>query len=131
MSVREDAQRPRAAALRFQQPEGNAHIRLCLDHPNAANKTFLVADAVDLSVPELICEIANSMGKKCSLLPVPVPALKLGAMFFGYSIEFARLTGSLQADTHLVTKCLDWKPPVSTREGILKTVQWFRGVSRQ
>jgi nucleoside-diphosphate-sugar epimerase len=35
---------------------------LCLDHPDAANQTFLVSDGKDFSTPELIRMIASQMG---------------------------------------------------------------------
>ena len=41
----------------------------CVDHPNAAGKTFLVSDGEDLSTPDFIRYIANSMGYKARFFP--------------------------------------------------------------
>ena len=106
-------------------------LRHSLEHPAAVNKTFLVADDVAMSVPELIRQIAGAMGKKCRLVPVPLSFLQLGALLLGCSRHLSRLSDSLQVDNRFVKKCLDWTPPVSTQEGLLKTVQWYRDSKRQ
>ena len=44
----------------------------CIDHPNAAGKTFLVSDGKDLSTPNLINYIANFTGSSTRLFPFPI-----------------------------------------------------------
>ena len=48
-------------------------ILTCIDHPNAANQTFLVSDGCDVSTTELLKLMTLATGKSPCLLPVPVP----------------------------------------------------------
>ena len=52
-------------------------IILCIDHPAAAGKTFLVSDGEDLSTPDLINHIAHSMGRSARLFPMSISLLRL------------------------------------------------------
>ena len=58
-------------------------IVTCIDHPQAANQTFLVSDGQDLSTTELVSGIAQAAGLPARLLPVPVWALQAGALLLG------------------------------------------------
>ena len=46
-------------------------IVTCIDHPNGANKTFLVSDGEDLSTTQLLRRTAMAMGVPERLLPIP------------------------------------------------------------
>lgn len=98
-------------------------LNCCIDHPNASGKTFLVSDDDDLSTPNLIKLIASSMRQKARLFPFPITLLKLLSFLFGKQKEFSRLVGSLRIDSSYTKKILNWKPPLSTKEGIKKMVQ--------
>jgi nucleoside-diphosphate-sugar epimerase len=98
---------------------------LCLEHPAAANETFLVADGEDLSTPALIRKIAFAMGKPARLLPLPSGLLRLGGKMLGKSAEIARLCDSLQIDISKARNVLGWNPPVNVDEGIQETVEWY------
>lgn len=95
----------------------------CIEHPNAANQTFLVNDGQDVSTPELIRMIARAMGKKARLFPCPVSFLKMMGMVAGKSAEIERLVNSLQVDSTKIRKTLNWIPPFTMEEGILETVK--------
>jgi UDP-glucose 4-epimerase len=86
-------------------------IICCIDNPNASGKIFLVSDDHDLSLPELITEMAKVNGKFPHLLPVPVGLMKLGAKLLGKSSFADRLFGDLQVDIEETKKLLSWKPP--------------------
>ena len=73
-------------------------IVTCIDHPAAANQTFLVSDDVDLSTTELLQRMAAAMGKPSRLLPVPAGLLNAGAVLLGKRDIAKRLLGSLQVD---------------------------------
>lgn len=90
----------------------------CIDHPDASGKTFLVSDGDDLSTPDFIKQIANSIGCKVLLFPVPIFLLKFLALILGKQKEINRLVGSLKIDSSYVQKVLNWTPPVSVKEGI-------------
>jgi len=98
-------------------------ILACIDHPAAANHTFLVSDGEDLSTTELLRRVAQAMGKKAKLIPVPVGLLKLGAMLLGKKAMARRLCGSLQVDISKARRLLGWSPPISVDEGLRRAVQ--------
>ena len=100
-------------------------INVCVDHPMAANRTFLVSDAQDISTPTLIRMLAKAMGKKSRMLPLPVPILKTLGKVSGRSAEIQRLVGSLRIDNRQICSTLGWQPPFSVEEGLLQTVNWF------
>ena len=37
----------------------------------------------------------------------------------------ARLTGSLQVDSSLIEKDLEWSPPYTIQEGLNETARWY------
>lgn len=95
-------------------------IVTCIDHPKAANQTFLVSDDQDVSTTELLQMMTRASGKKPLLLPVPVSWLKLAGKFTGKQAEIDRLCGNLQVDISHTKETLAWKPPVSVEEGIAR-----------
>lgn len=95
----------------------------CVDHPNAAGKTFLVSDGEDLSTPDFIRYIANSMGYKARFFPIPIFLIKLLGLILGKQAEINRLVGSLKIDSSYTQKQLNWTPPVSVVEGIRRMIQ--------
>ncbi|WP_333655807.1 UDP-glucose 4-epimerase family protein [Dissulfurispira sp.] len=98
----------------------------CIDHPNAANQTFLVSDGQDVSTPDLIRMIAEAMGKRARLFPCPVSFLKMIGKITGKSGEIERLAGSLIIDSSKIRKELNWNPPFTVDEGLRHTAEWFR-----
>lgn len=97
-------------------------VQTCMRHPGAANQTFLVSDAEDLSTPELVRRLARAMEKPARLLPVPVWLLKAGAMALGRTDMLQRLCENLQLDTAKARDLLGWKPPLSVDEGLRRAV---------
>lgn len=97
-------------------------LALCLDHPAAANKTFLVSDGEDLSTPELIRRLARVMDLSARLWPVPVSLLRIGAAMLGRQTLVDRLCGDLQVDSTNVRMQLGWRPPLTIDEGLARAV---------
>jgi len=97
-------------------------IVACLEHPSAANETFLVSDGEDLSTPDLIRRMARAMNHPARLLPVPVWALQAGASLLGKGDAVQRLCGNLQVDISKARELLGWVPPVSVDEGLRRAV---------
>ncbi|MDP5132957.1 MAG: SDR family oxidoreductase [Paraglaciecola sp.] len=93
-------------------------IVTCINHPSAANQTFLVSDDHDVSTSELLQMMTRAAGKTPRLLPVPVSWLKLAAKLTGKQAVIERLCGNLQVDISHTKHMLDWKPPVEMEEGI-------------
>lgn len=90
----------------------------CIDHPAAANQTFLASDGEDLSTAELIRRMGHALGKPARLLSVPPGWLVLGARLLGKGAVAQRLLGSLQVDITHTRETLDWTPPISVDEGL-------------
>lgn len=93
-------------------------IITCINHPLAANETFLIADGEDISTSDLLRKVANAMGKPSRLLPVPEKLLMLGATILGKRDMARRLLGTLQVDTSKARQLLGWQPPLSMDEGL-------------
>lgn len=101
-------------------------IVTCLDHPAAANQTFLVSDGESLSTATLLRRIGEALGRPARLIPVPVSLLKLGGGFLGKPGIAQRLCDSLEVDISKTRELLDWVPPVSVEEGLRRTaVHWI------
>lgn len=98
----------------------------CIDHPKAANQTFLISDGEDLSLRSLIKLIRRSMGKAVWLLPVPVYLFRLLGKLFGKMLVVDRLVGDLQVDSSKARELLGWVPPYSVQDGINETVICFK-----
>jgi nucleoside-diphosphate-sugar epimerase len=97
-------------------------IMTCSSHPLAANQVFLVSDGHDLSVAELVRGLARAAGVPARLLPVPVWALRAGALLTGKEAAIERLCGNLQVDISKARSLLGWVPPVSVDEGLRRAV---------
>lgn len=93
-------------------------IVTCIDHPNAANQTFLVSDDQDVSTTELLQLMTRGAGKKPWLLPVPTSWLRFVGKLTGKSAVIDRLCGNLQVDISHTKETLGWKPPITVEEGI-------------
>jgi nucleoside-diphosphate-sugar epimerase len=90
----------------------------CINHPAAANQTFLVSDGEDLSTTDLLRRMGQAMGKPARLLPVPPALLRAGASLLGKGDVAQRLLGSLQVDITHTRDTLGWAPPISVDEGL-------------
>ena len=100
-------------------------IVTCIDHPAAANQTFLVSDGEDLSTTELLLRVGSALGKPARLLPVPSWLLETGATMLGKKALSQRLCGTLQVDISKTRELLNWTPPVSVDEALRKTAEAF------
>lgn len=100
-------------------------ILTCVEHPAAANQLFLVSDGEDLSTTELLRRVAISLNKKPILFPINQQLVELALKLIGKKDLVSRLCGSLQVDITKAKKLLNWTPPSSIDEEILKTTQHF------
>lgn len=100
-------------------------IVTCIDHPAAANQTFLVSDGEDLSTTELLSRMAKALGQPARLLPLPSWMLESSAKLLGKQALAQRLCGSLQVDITKTRELLGWKPPVSVDEALCRTAEHF------
>lgn len=94
----------------------------CIDHPAAANETFLVSDDEDLSTADLLRRLSLAMEKPTRLMPIPPVLLRAAAIVLGKGDMVQRLLGSLQVDISHTRQTLGWVPPISVDEGLRRTV---------
>lgn len=106
-------------------------IVTCLDHPNAANQTFLISDGEDLSTTQLLQSIGKALGKPARLIPVPVGLMQVAANLFGKGAVAQRLFGSLQVDSSKARDLLGWKPVVTVDETLRKTAEAFKSLKEK
>ena len=100
-------------------------IITCINHPAAANQTFLVSDDEDISTAGLLGRMALALGRPSKLIAVPENLVKLGAKLIGRYDISQRLCGSLQVDIRKTKDLLGWSPPVSVDEGLRRTAASF------
>ncbi|NBB06922.1 MULTISPECIES: UDP-glucose 4-epimerase family protein [Pseudomonas] len=97
----------------------------CIDHPAAANQTFLASDGHDLSTTELLQRLGKALGKPARLLPVPAAWLKGAATLAGKGGLAQRLCGSLQVDSGKARTLLGWQPPLDVDQALRATALNF------
>lgn len=104
-------------------------IRTCIDHPAAANQTFLVSDDEDLSTVNLLRRMAAALGRPAWLIPVPVALIALCSGLIGRPGFAQRLCCSLQVDIGKTKSLLGWSPSVSVDEGLRRTAEYWRNIN--
>jgi nucleoside-diphosphate-sugar epimerase len=101
-------------------------VTLCVSHPEAVGKTYLVSDGEDVSTAELIRRLASALGRPARLLGVSPWLLEAAASIVGKGAEAERLLGSLEIDCSKIRRELRWRPPYSMEQGLMDTAAWFR-----
>lgn len=98
----------------------------CIDHPAAANQTFLVSDGDDLSLTSLLKEMRVAFGRPPRLIPVPTFLFKFAGALTGKRDVINRLIGDLQIDSAKAQNLIGWQPPFSVTEGINETIKAYK-----
>ncbi|MBC7614622.1 MAG: SDR family oxidoreductase [Pedobacter sp.] len=100
-------------------------IIICVTHTNAAGKTYLVSDGVDLSTAQLVRKIAVSLNRRSNVFYFPLIVIRLFAKLIGKTSSINRLTESLVIDSSKIRKELDWQPPFSIDQGLKITADAY------
>ena len=100
-------------------------IVTCVEHPSAANQTFLAGDGKDLSTTELLQGVAEGLGRPARLFPVPAVILDFGLSLIGKRVISKRLCKSLQVDISKARNMLGWVPPIDIDEALRSTVDYY------
>ncbi len=100
-------------------------IATCQQQAHLKGQVLLASDGEDISTPGLIRLLADLMGKKPHLWPVPVTLLKLLGTLTFKTEEIRRLTGSLQVDISATRAALDWTPPHRLNDAMRATVDHY------
>ncbi|MEQ9107767.1 MAG: SDR family oxidoreductase [Limnobacter sp.] len=100
-------------------------IASCVQHPNAVGRVFLVSDNADVSTAQLVREMANALGRKPNLLPVPPALIETVAALLGKRAAVQRLLGNLTVSPQVLCDELNWSPPFTLQAGMKETVDWY------
>jgi len=95
-------------------------ICLCIKSDKAKNKVFLVSDDHDLSTPDLLSEISHTGSHKSRIFNFPLILIRFILLICGKSKFYQRICGSLEIDITQTKKELDWKPPFTVKESLIK-----------
>lgn len=100
-------------------------IRICIEHPAAANQVFLLSDNESISTTELSLKLSKYFKYSPRLLNLPPHLLKIALMFIGKKQTADRLLGSLSINNRKICQSLNWKPPFTLDEGLSETVKAY------
>jgi UDP-4-keto-D-QuiNAc 4-reductase len=100
-------------------------VLVCLDHPAAANQTFLAGDGEDVSTTQLLQRLGCALGHPAWLVPLPAPVLRSLFGLLGKADISQRLFSSLQVDISATRDRLGWQPPISLDEGLRRAAVAF------
>lgn len=89
-------------------------------------KVYHISDGPPVSTPSLIKAIGKAFGTPPLLLPVPASWLLFLGASVGKKKAISRLVGSLEVDSRLIERELNWKPSYSLDEGLAETIRWFK-----
>lgn len=103
---------------------------ICASHPAAAGKTYLVCDGEDISIAELVRQMALSLGRPARLFPLPAGLLRELGRLLGKLETVERLVDSLRINDDLIRKELDWKPEFTLQQGLQATALWYKAQHR-
>lgn len=99
-------------------------IEAVINEPQAANQVYLVADNEAWSLSELLQFIAQKMNKKSRF--ITIPGLLSLFKILGLTALSTRLFGSLEVNNDKIKTQIGWIPPVSSAEGLVKTIKWYQ-----
>lgn len=104
----------------------SAFLTHAAGHPQAAGKIMLVADAQEVSTPELIAAIARELGQKNRLLHLPSGLLRSVSTLLGKRDAYNKVGGDFRIDPSLSYRQLDWHPPEDLSTGIAAMCAWYK-----
>jgi UDP-glucose 4-epimerase len=93
-------------------------VARCVEVPQAAGKTFLLADGRALSTPALCRALGTALARPARLFRFPPALLECVP-------PLRKLTRSLEVDDSAMRQALDWQPPCTFEQGIALTAQWY------
>ncbi|QNJ16025.1 NAD dependent epimerase/dehydratase family protein [Synechococcus sp. A18-40] len=93
-------------------------IVICLSHPLASNRVFLLSDDDDVSTKGLIIKICNYLGRQPLLFNTSPKLLSSVSYLCGKKDLYTKLCLSLRVDLSNTSSTLSWKPKFSLDEGL-------------
>ena len=93
-------------------------------HPAVSRRTFVVADARDVDVAEMLRAFLDGLGRShWRLLAVPAPLLATLASAVGKGAAWRKLAGALQVDASTFAAATGWRARVDPRDGLRATAR--------
>ncbi len=103
----------------------------CIEHRAAANQMFLVSDGDDLSIEEIVCNIAIGMGRfKPLLFRCPDKLIRMAARLAGKQNLYSQLYGSLVVDSSKARNTLNWQPRFDTSLALQQAGREFANTAK-
>jgi len=97
-------------------------VALVLEAEEAANGTFLAADAEPISVADLVAAMREGLGRAPHLMKVPLGGVKRLMKSFGKEADWERVSGSFVVDASKLMG-IGWRPAISTHDGIVRMMR--------
>lgn len=104
-------------------------IVFCVKAGNVANQLFLVSDVQEVSTPVIVQLVAQGMGKKKILVPVPMFLFKLGATLLKRPNFYTQLCCSLTIDASKARE-FGWKSPLNAYDALTQAGRNFTAPAR-
>jgi nucleoside-diphosphate-sugar epimerase len=95
-------------------------IARCVDHPEAAGRTYVMSDGAPVSTPALCRALGAVLSRPARLFNMAVGPMNLIP-------PLRPLLRNLEVDDSILRKELGWAPPFSFGEGLQATARWYRG----
>jgi UDP-glucose 4-epimerase len=103
-------------------------VSLVLGSEQAANETFLVADAQPISVAELVAAMREGLGRPAHLVKVPLGGVRRLMKSFGRDAEWERISGNFVIDPAKLMG-IGWRPGTATKDGIARMMRSENGAA--
>lgn len=102
-------------------------VRHVLVSEDAANRTFLVADATPLTIAQIVTGLRSGLGRRPGVISLPLAPLRLGLSLAGQQGAWERLSGDLIVDISALRET-GWQPERPTIDALAAAIR--RDVSR-
>jgi len=97
----------------------------CVTNEKAKNQLYLLADQEHPSTGEMIKAFSTGMGMKGRMVYFPKSILKVLLSVLGKKNIYDQLFGDLEVDSKKSREQLQWTPPVTLQETMVKTAKNF------
>ncbi len=104
-------------------------IFFSITHAGAAGEIFLLSDDQDVSTPELVRFLSESLERPERLIAFPVAGLIIAGKLLNRASTVDRLINSLKVDITKIKRKLGWAPPYNIEEGLKETAKWYRNAN--
>ncbi|MGB7194497.1 MAG: NAD-dependent epimerase/dehydratase family protein [Collimonas pratensis] len=96
-------------------------LTVCVNYKNFIRETFLIADEQTTDLAGIFRSLGEGMGKKQIIFPFPTKILIAICSLFHKKHLYDKLNSELVVDVNKAKNMLNWNPPYSTPEALIKT----------